>query len=383
MKKPRIAAVLVLVVVGVIAYILWGQYQRERQEHLIEGSGTIETTEVEVGSLVGGRIARVVVNEGDNVQKGQVLVTLEPYQLPAQKAELQAQLTQAQAQLDELIRGPRSQEIAAARAQYREAAARASLMAAGAREEEITRATASRRQAEADLNRAKADFQRLQTLFDRKVISAQELDTARNAYEVAQERLVAAQQQEQELRRGNRPQEIAAAQQQAKAQLEQLRLLEAGTRPEEIEAQRGRIAAIEAQIQQLNATQDELQVVSPCHCQVSSMNLKPGQLILASQTLATLVNLNDLWVRVYIPEELFGRIQMGDPATARVDAFPKKRFTGKVVQIASRAEFTPRNVQTEESRKIQVFGIKVALDNTEGLLRPGMPADVAFEIDMK
>lgn len=369
-----------LLILGIIAYFVW-DYQKQRAEEVIlDASGTIETTEVQVGSRIGGRIQAVIFEEGDMVKQGDILVQLDPYQLPAQRQELLAQLAQAQAILEELRRGPRPQEIAAAEAQYRQAQAQANLIASGTRTEEIEQAAANRRQAEADLENARRNYQRFQTLADRRVISQQELDTARTQFEVAQERVNAARQRETELRRGNRPQEIAAAQQEAQAQRQRLQLLRAGTRPEEIAAQEAIVQSIQAQLQQLEETENELAVRSPCSCQISSMDIKAGQLISPNQTLATLTNLNDLWVRVYIPEERFGQVKPGDPAEVTVDAFPRRTFKGRVVQIASRAEFTPRNVQTEETRKIQVFGVKVALDNQGLMLRPGMPADVHFDL---
>jgi HlyD family secretion protein len=95
---------------------------------------------------------------------------------------------------------------------------------------------------------------------------------------------------------------------------------------------------------------------------------------------ASLYDLNDIWIRVYVPEERFGQMGVGDKVSVKVDAFPDKIFEGTVVQLASRAEFTPRNVQTVEGRHAQVFGVKIAIDNHEQLLRLGMPADVTFHI---
>jgi HlyD family secretion protein len=379
MKKQRVIIILILLA-GLTTYVVWSQIQKHKAERLIEGSGTIETTEVQVGSRVGGRIVRIAYEEGDMVKAGATLIELDPYQIPAQRAQLEAELQQAEARLIELRRGPRPQEIASAKAQYQEAAARANLARVGARPEEIAQAQANTRQAQADLENARSNYERFRTLYQRQVISGQEFDAARTTYQTAQQRLIAAQAAQRELETGNRPQEITAAQQQANAAYQQYQLLEAGTRPEEIAAQVAVVESIRAQLDQLNTTAHELAIKSPCECQVSSLNLKPGQLVSPNQTVSTLMNLNDLWVRVYIPEETFGRVKPGDTAVVKVDAYPGRTFNGTVVQIASRAEFTPRNVQTEETRKIQVFGVKVALDNREHLLRPGMPVDVTFNI---
>lgn len=378
--KVRLA-IGIIIILAIVGYFTWRYQQDRMKESWIKASGTIETTEVQVGSRVGGRIKAVVAREGDWVNRGDVLVQLDPYQLPAQRRELEAQLARAQAILEELERGARPEEIAAAEAQYQRAQAQANLVSAGAREEEIAQAEANRRQAEADLENTRRTHQRFQELLERHVISQQESDTARTAFEVAEEQVNAARQREMELRRGNRPQEVIAAKEQARAQREQLRLLRAGTRSEDIAAQQAVIQGIQAQLQQLEETAAELAILSPCRCQVSSMELQAGQLVMPNQTVAALINLEDLWVRVYIPEERFGLVQPGDKTIVTVDAFPGSPFSGTVVQMASRAEFTPRNVQTEESRRLQVFGIKVALDNRERFLRPGMPADVTFTLN--
>jgi HlyD family secretion protein len=380
MKRPLFTIVIILLLGGGVGWWIWQQNTSRSAAKTIKASGTIETTDIQVGSRVGGRVLGVYAKEGDNVTAGQVLVSLDPYQVPEQKAALEAQLAQAQAELDQLIRGPRPQEIAQARAQARAAEAQASLQRAGSRSEEIAQATATRRQAEVRFNNELSNYRRFQELLSRDVVSEQEFQDVRTRYESAQQDLNVARQRELELRQGNRPQEIAAAEQQAKAQLENLRLLEAGTRPEQITAQRARIGNIQAQIREMDQTEKELKIRASCACQVNSLDLRPGQLLTPNQTVISLFNLNDLWVRVYIPEETFGRVLIGDPAEVRVDAYPEKTFRGRVVQLASQAEFTPRNIQTPETRRIQVFGVKTALDNREHLLRPGMTADVTFTL---
>lgn len=376
MKKLLPILLLVLLMAG-CGWGIWFIYRS--QSDTIRASGTVSTTEIQLGSLLGGRITAVRVREGDNVLPGQVLVNLDPYQLPGQRAALQAQLAQAQAQLTQLINGPRVQEIAQARAQYHAAQAQATLQRVGSRPEEIAQAEAALRQVEANLRNDEANEQRFEQLFQRHVVSRQEFENVRTTYHASQQQVNAARQRLLELQRGNRPQEIESAAQQAEAQRAQLQLLEAGTRPEQIAQQRAQIGNIKAQLEQLSATAEETAIRSSCRCQVNSLDWKPGQLLSPNQTVASLFNLNDLWIRVYIPDERFGRMRVGNKVQVRVDAFPKRTFSGTVVQLASRAEFTPRNIQTEEGRRVQVFGVKVALDNSSHLLRPGMPADVFFE----
>lgn len=356
-----------LLVAVVAVAIIWQTWQSIEASKQLKASGTIQTTEIAVGSRVGGRIAQVLVSEGAMVSEGQTLATLEGYQLPAQEAAISAQIVQAEAQLKALISGARPQEVAAAKAQWIAAEAQANQASVGFRAEDIA-------QAKADFSNAESTYSRLEKLASRHVVSLQERDNAKAAYDVAKARY-------EELKTGNRPQEVQAAKAQAESQKARLSLLKAGSRAEDIAAQRAVVEALKAQKEQILAATQELRVSSPCRCEVSALDLKPGQLILANQSLASLMNLQDLWVRVYIPEERFGQVKPGDTAQVRVDAYPNKTFTGKVIQVASQAEFTPRNVQTQEARKMQVFGIKVAIDNQQKLLRPGMPADITFTVD--
>jgi multidrug resistance efflux pump len=92
-----------------------------------------------------------------------------------------------------------------------------------------------------------------------------------------------------------------------------------------------------------------------------------------------LAQLDDLTITVYVPEDRYGEIMLGQSAQVEVDSFPDEVFTGLVVKIADQAEYTPRNVQTQEGRRTTVFAIKLSVKNLDGRLKPGMPADVLFE----
>jgi HlyD family secretion protein len=377
MKKLGIYLVLAL-----IAFALWMAYLlfiRGVEDPSLQGSGTIETTEIKVGSKVGGRVLTVEQEEGATVGNGAVLMTFDPYQLPEQREQLAAQLMQASAQLSKLQNGAQPEEIAAANARAWEAQAGYQLATEGPRKEDVERVTAMRRQAEADRDLANDNFERMKKLFDSRVISQQEFDTTRTAYQAANERFNAAREQELALRNGSRPQEINAARARVIQQQQQAQLIRKGPRFEDIASQAAMVSALQAQVGQLDKAIQELQVFSPCNCEIAGLNIKAGQLVLPNQTVATLINVDDLWVRIYIPEEDFGKISLGDEAIGVVDAFPDKVFHGTVVQLGSRAEFTPRNVQTKKSRKKQVFGVKVALKNKDRLLRPGMNMDVTLK----
>jgi len=104
-------------------------------------------------------------------------------------------------------------------------------------------------------------------------------------------------------------------------------------------------------------------------------NLEAGETANPGVPILTLVNPKDVWLRAYVPETEVGRLRIGDTAALRVDAFPNRVFTGRLIEIGSEAEFTPRNVQTKKERVTLVFRIKIQIDNPDGLLKPGLPAD--------
>jgi HlyD family secretion protein len=111
---------------------------------------------------------------------------------------------------------------------------------------------------------------------------------------------------------------------------------------------------------------------------VIARNIEPGEVVQAGAPLLRIGNLDQLRITVYIPEDLYGRIKLGQEARVQVDSFPGENFKATVTHIADKAEFTPRNVQTVEGRKSTVFAIELSIDNTDGKLKPGMPADVSF-----
>jgi HlyD family secretion protein len=138
------------------------------------------------------------------------------------------------------------------------------------------------------------------------------------------------------------------------------------------------VAQAQAQLDLTEAQLKKLVIYAPSAGIVLSKNVEPGEVIQAGSTVLMLAQLDKLNITVYVSEDRYGQIKLGDQAAVTLDSFPGKSFTANVRYIASQAEFTPRNVQTTEGRKTTVFGIELAIDNPNGELKPGMPADVCF-----
>ena len=341
----------------------------------IQVTGNMEALQVDVSVKIAGRILSLRVREGDRVTAGQLLVRLDDADLKAEVERAQAALKSAEAQLRDLLAGARREEIEEARATVARAEAQLRDLLAGSRREEIEQALASVRSAAATREWTERDLKRAEELFRKELIAAQEVDRARQAYEVAgaQERSARANLQMVEV--GPRPDQIEAARAQLKAARDHLDLLLAGPRPYQVEAARGQVSQARAALDLATSRLRESTIVSPINGVVLRKNLEAGEMANPAVSILTLVDPTDLWLRAYVSETDIGRIKVGMVARITIDAFRDRTFTGKITEIASEAEFTPKNVQTKKERVNLVFRIKIAVDNPQGFLKPGMPAD--------
>jgi multidrug resistance efflux pump len=325
MKGKGILAVAGLaVVVAVGAYLV-----AARRAPGLEGSGTVEARNIRVGSKVGGRINEVRVREGDRVEPGQVLVTFEDQELLATLEQGRARAAQARANLEKMQRGYRREEVAQAQADL------------------------DRFRAEAE--NAERDWKRAQQLAAAGVISREQHDHAKTAQEAAMAQLRSAQQRAAGFERGYRREDVAAA----RADLERA----------------------EGELREAEARYLERQVIAPAAAVVEVMDVRPGDLVAPNAPIALLLERDQIYIRIYIPETRIGLVRLGERAEVRVDSFPGRVFTGEVEQINQKAEFLPRNVQTREERVHQVVGVKVRIHDPEGLIRPGMAADVKMRLE--
>jgi len=304
--------------------VVWAACGR-RDSTVIEASGTVEATEADLGFQVPGRIDSIFVAEGDKVPDGARLAVLGREELAAQAAAARAQLAAQRARLSELEHGFRSEEVGQARA--------------------------SLRSAEGRLDDALRDRQRTRNLFAGGAVSRQALDQAETGARVAEaerDRLA-----------------------------EQLRLLERGPRPEQIAAQRAVAAQAGALLRQAEAALGFAEITAPFSGILSRRHREPGEVVSAGTPVLALLNPDDRWIRIYVRQDLVGRLQLGAPAEIQIDAWPDRTYRGEVVFIADEAEFTPRSVQTREERVRLVYRVKVrVVGDTAQDLKPGLSADV-------
>ena len=341
--------------------------------------GTVETQEVRLGSRAGGRVTDVLVREGDLARAGEVLLRLDAPELEAQRQQAEGQLRPAGAELDKARSGPRPQETAAAREAVAAAEARWRRLQKGPRDEEVRQAEADLDAAEAELKLARQKYERTSRL-GTVAATQEDFDAASAALNRLAAQTRSARARLDLLRAGTRPEELDEAQADLKRARAQLDLLLAGTRSEDLAAAEARVAEARGKLKEVEDRLEETVVRAPESAVVEVLAVRPGDLVAPNQPLVRVLRADDLWVRVYVPETQLSRVRLGQQVEVRVDGYPGRRFDGTVMQIAGVSEFTPRNVQSPDERRHQVFGVKVRVADPQGIFKSGMAAEVTVPL---
>jgi len=331
-RRPITSAALALAVlcgIGVAAC------RGKAAEGPARASGYVEATEVRVAPEVGGRVIELAVAEGDRVAEGALIARLDASDLLLTRRRAEADREQAQAQLRLLQAGSRVEDVRQARAQAD--SAQADLQAA-----------------ESELAAAAADLQRFEALLQSKAGSRKQRDDAATRREVAAAR-------------------VRAARERERAALEGVARLRSGARPEEIAAARARVSSTDAQIASLDKSIADAVLKSPVAGIVTAKLIDAGEMAAPRAPVVVVTDLDRAWANVYVDEPIVPRLRLGQKATLLTDA--GQRLEGTITFISTRAEFTPRNVQTADERSKLVYRIKVSVDNREGILKTGMPVE--------
>jgi HlyD family secretion protein len=353
-------------------------YVRGRAPKPVDYSGTVETREIQVGSKVGGRVTVVAVEEGQTVRRGALLVRFESNDLQAQRTEAEAAIGQARANLDKMQRGNRPEEIAQAEAIA--VAQQAALEEArnGPRPQDIAQARADLAAAEADALNAETTYTRMEKLVATDTISRMEFDSDRDKRDFAAQKAESARQKLAELEAGTRREDVQAAEARYRQAEAAAQLSRKGFRSEDIDAAREQLTAAAAKVADLDVSLSEAELTAPADGVIEVVGIRPGDLVAAGRIVVSMLEASQLWVKVYVPETDLSRVHVGQLAAVMVDGM-SRRFHGHVGQIASEAEFLPRNVQTPDDREHQVFGVKVYVEDAGGMLKSGMSATVHLE----
>jgi len=327
MKRYLVGILMIAAVAGLLYYF----FTRDKVEGnaFLKVSGNIEATEVDVGFKVSGRIVSLSVQEGDWVERGKVLAKLDDEDLLQRLALAQATLKSAQARLDKLL--------------------------AGSRPEEIREAEAILQQAQFDLENKRTHYERMKTLFERGVAPKETFDNAETGFKVA-----------------------GAALQRAR---ENYQLVKKGPRKEDIEDGRAQVEQTKASLQLIETQLSYTTLYAPLSGVVLVKSGEVGEVVNPGTPILTLADIENVWLKAYIPEADLSRVKWGQEVSVTNDLKPQKIYKGKISFISSQAEFTPKQIQTEKERVTLVYRIKIDIPNPEKELKPGMPADGRILLD--
>jgi HlyD family secretion protein len=366
----------------------------DRNGNVIRVSGNIELIDVEVSFKIGGRVVERTVDEGELAEPAKKIAALENEDLKTDVAVKAAAVRAAQAAWEEVDRGSRKEEIEAARAAMEKAAQFYEELQHGSRPEEIEAAEAALQSAEAERNRLSDELVRAKKLyFENKILPEEDFRRQETAFRVADARWREARERAALVKLGPRDEQ----KRQAKAALDQAtwqyRLVEAGARKEVRDQTQARLdeakAALELARTRLSYSEAFAPPIPPAPWSspeprqwvVLSKNTEPGEYVSPGTPVVTLGDLAKPWLRAYVDAASAQKVKYGQRARVTSNLMPGKTFEGRVGFIASEAEFTPKNVQTEKERTKLVYRIKIYVDNPTMELKRGMPADAEIVVD--
>lgn len=387
MKKRRILlpVLALLVIAFLLAYLFL--IRKEAKGGDIITSGHIEVTEVDMSFRMQGHMVRLFVDEGAQVKKGDVLAELEQEPIRERRDQASAVVRELEARIASLSltinirQDVLDAEVKKAQAAVSAADARYQTLRTGSREEEIAEAAATRDKARTEWENRMADFKRVKELYERKIVSASQYDNSLTAAEASKAAYLAAEERYRLVRAGPRKEAVMEGKANLAGSDAALSAAEAGSR--EVEKLKLDLRALQSQLDQARAAlaiaEDDLRksiLYAPFNAFVTAKDTEEKEFVQPGTPVVTLADLEEVWVKTYVPETELGRVRLGQEADVISDTFPEKRYRGKVTFISPQAEFTPKNVQTKEERVKLVYRIKVTIANPNQELKAGMPVDV-------
>lgn len=329
MSKKHIILIALLIGVGLILGVAFYLKKPAVPPGTVFVSGNIEAIEVDLSFRIAGQINHLPIMEGDRVFRDQEVARLDTDTLEALKGASLSEISTAKAVLDELE--------------------------AGYREEEIKSARALAKAAESRLANARDEYDRHRALFKGGAISASAHDSKEMAFKVASEEFNNA--------------------------IQRLTELERGPREEQIRAARSRLERARWELKRIELDIKHSSLQSPINGVVLVKANELGEVILPGATVATVAEIDEVWLKGYVGEQDLGKIKLGQKARVTIDTFPDRYYEGNLTYISARAEFTPKNVQTREERIKQVYRVKITMPNLSQDLKIGMPAEGYIIVD--
>ena len=357
----------------------------------LELSGTIEATQIDINAEVGGKIVKVLLDEGNIVHKDDIIALIDPASYEIQVRSCMAAVKGANAKLDELESGTRAQQLMKSEAEVNGAKAKLDEVTKGSRQEEISQAEALYQQALDVVNSAQTNFdyknnnlKRQKELFATEVVSQQIVDDTQNALDQAEQQLINAKNslnvsksQLDLIKSGSTPEAISSAKANYDSALAQYNLLKEGSTYQSIQVAEANVEQLQASLDIAKLQLDKCTVKSPVDGILLNKSVDVGQVVTLGTNIISVQQNSEYWIRVYVPQKYNSKANLNQSVIIRTSALPNIDICGTIVYKSPQAEYTPKNIETTDAKENDtVIAIKVRLDNNIDNLSAGMIADV-------
>jgi HlyD family secretion protein len=387
LKKRLILIVFLVLLVGVGAMV----YRGQRKERLAElyYSGTIEATQANLAFQVSGRVSTVFFDEGQAVEKNQVLAVLDQEEFRARRDQASSDWVRSQENLKqletilEINRKVLPAEVERVKATVQALQSQLAELEAGYRVQEVEQARYAYEQAQFALEEARKDKIRYERLFERKIVAEKDKDAVDLKYETALKAYEGAKKAYELLKEGYRKESIEtarsrlaegqAALKQARDNLKKIEAIES-----EVEAARAQVQSAKAALELAEIHLAYTELRAPFNGILVSRNVEPGEVVTPGQEVLSLSDLSEVDLKVFVDETEIGKVKPGQQVDVKIDTFPSKTYTGQVSFISPEGEFTPKMIQTQKERVKLVYLVKITIPNPNLELKTGMPADAWF-----
>jgi HlyD family secretion protein len=387
LKKRLILIVFAVLLLGVGILVYWGQ----RNERIAElyYSGTIEATQANLAFQVSGRVSEVFFDEGQAVEKNQLLAVLAQEEFNARRNKAQSDLVQSRENLKQLEtllalnRKVLPAEVERVEASVQALQSQLAELEAGYRVQEVDQARYAYERAQFALEEAHKDKIRFDRLFERKIIAENDKDATDLKYENALKGYESAKKNFELFKEGYRKESIATARSklaEGRAALKQakdnLKKIEAAE--QEVEAGKAQVLSAKAALELAKIQLNYSELRTPFNGILVSRNVEPGEVVSPGQEVISLADLSKVDLKVFVAETEIGKVRPGQKVDVKIDTFPSRTYTGHVSFISPEGEFTPKIIQTHKERVKLVYLVKITIPNPNLELKTGMPADAWF-----
>ena len=373
------------IIIGVISFSLLKDTEKKNKDNqdVLTVSGVLETNEIDVNVKVGGKLLEIMVEEGDNVKKGDIIATVEAENIEAKLEQAKALLGIAATRVEQSKIAYAAQkeqsesQIQQATGAYSSAKAQLTKAKKGARPQQLEQAKELVVQAKEAYEYTKVTYDRLKKLYDEGVIPQQKIDGAKAELEVSKAKYNTAQQQYDLVKEGVQKEDISSAeglvmQAEAMVNLANVTKLQVSAKEQLIQAQAG--------VNEVMSYLNDSTIKAPVDGTITVKNADNGELVSTGMPVVSISNLKDVWANIKIKESAIANIKIGDTIDVIIPGDNNKVYKGKVTSISSKASYaTERATQDKNEKDVVAFTVKIKLDNVDLRLKPGMTATLKLK----